>query len=64
MRKIAELFPDMMDLMVDTYDFEKGIRNAIIVATELKKKGNSIKGITIDSGNLYKRSVKARKCIG
>lgn len=63
MRKIAELFPDMMDLMVDTYDFEKGIRNAIIVATELKKKGNSIKGITIDSGNLYKRSVKARKLL-
>lgn len=63
MRKIAELFPNMIDLMVDTYDFKKGMRNAIIVATELKKKGNLIKGITIDSGDLYERSVKARKLL-
>lgn len=63
MRKIAEQFPNMMDLMIDTYDFEQGIRNAVTVATELKKKNNSIVGVTIDSGDLYKRSVKARKLL-
>ncbi|MDO8481226.1 MAG: nicotinate phosphoribosyltransferase [Nanoarchaeota archaeon] len=63
MRKITSVFPSTMDFMVDTYDFEKGIKNAILVATELRKKGNSIRGITIDSGDLYKRSVRARKLL-
>jgi len=63
MRRAAELFPDTMDLMIDTYNFERGLRNAIRVATELKLKGNSIKGITIDSGDLYKRSAKARRLL-
>jgi nicotinate phosphoribosyltransferase len=63
MRKTAELFPHLMDFMVDTYDTQKGIVNAITVALELKEKGNSIKGITIDSGDLYEQSVMARKML-
>jgi len=63
MRETAELFPNMMDFMVETYDFKKGVENAIKVAIELKEKGNSIKGITIDSGDLYERSVIARKML-
>lgn len=63
MRKTAGLFPNMMDFMVDTYNFEKGVENTIKVALELKEKGNSIKGITIDSGDLYERAVIARKML-
>lgn len=63
MRSASKIFPNTMDFMVDTYNFEKGLRNAIKVASELRKKGNSIKGITIDSGDLYKRSIRARKLL-
>lgn len=60
-RASARLFPNQARLMVDTYDFEKGIANTITVAHELKEKGQHIAAINIDSGNLYKRAVYARK---
>ncbi len=63
MRETSKLFPNMMDFMVDTYNFKKGVENAIKVALELKQKGNSIKGITIDSGDLYEQSSIARKML-
>ncbi|MFA5995025.1 MAG: nicotinate phosphoribosyltransferase [Patescibacteria group bacterium] len=63
MRQAATVFPNTMDFMVDTYNFNKGLKNAIQVAVELKKTGNTIKGITIDSGDLYRRSVQARKML-
>src|SRR3989344_4984929 len=63
MRETANLFPNMMDFMVDTYDFKIGVENAIKVALELKEDGNSIKGITIDSGDLCERAFTARKML-
>ncbi|MFA6474784.1 MAG: nicotinate phosphoribosyltransferase [Patescibacteria group bacterium] len=63
MSRAAEIFPNTMDFMVDTYNFDRGLQHAIQVASELKRKKNSIKGITIDSGDLYKRSVQARKLL-
>lgn len=41
-------------LLVDTYDIEQGIRNAVEVA------GPELGGIRIDSGDLYEETVKAR----
>lgn len=41
-------------LLVDTYDIEQGIRNAIEVA------GPELGGIRIDSGDLYEETLKAR----
>ena len=41
-------------LLVDTYDIEQGIRNAIEVA------GPELGGIRIDSGDLYEETAKAR----
>ncbi len=61
MRAAADLFPNRSRPMVDTYDFKQGIKNTIKVSKELKKKNQIINAITIDSGNLYKRSVHARK---
>jgi len=50
-------------VMVDTYNFEEGIKNAIKVARELEQKGKKMKWITIDSGDLYERYVLARKML-
>ena len=41
-------------LLVDTYDIEQGIRNAVEVA------GTELGGIRIDSGDLYEETTKAR----
>ena len=50
MRASARLYPNRIDFMADTYDFKQGVRNAIIVAEELREEGKTITGITIDSG--------------
>ncbi len=60
-RAAARLFPNRARPMVDTYDFEQGIRNLITVAREIKEKGEHISHITIDSGDLHQRSCYARR---
>lgn len=50
MRELAKVFPDA-SLMVDTYNYEKGIDNTITVALEQKRKNKSVfSAIFIDSG--------------
>lgn len=44
-------------LLVDTYNIEQGIRNAVEVA------GPELGGIRIDSGDLYEETTKARKLL-
>jgi len=64
MRKMADLYKGRVSFMVDTYDFNQGMKNAITVIQELKEKGIVVEGgITIDSGNLFDRSVRARKML-
>jgi nicotinate phosphoribosyltransferase len=63
MRKMAELFNGKVSLTVDTYDFEQGVRNAIIVAKELQEKNKKAAGIFIDSGNLLERCAIARRML-
>lgn len=51
-REYARLYPDDCTLLVDTYEVEQGIRNAITVGLELQRQGKSLRGIRIDSGDL------------
>lgn len=44
-------------LLVDTYDIEQGIKNAVEVA------GKNLGGVRIDSGDLYEETVKARELL-
>jgi len=60
-RVFASTFPENSILLVDTYNDIKGIENAITVAKEMAKKGLSLKGIRLDSGNLLTLSKIARK---
>lgn len=63
MRSMASLFNGKISLMVDTYDFVQGVKNAITVAKELKEKGIDLYGIMIDSGDLLNLSIQARKML-
>ncbi|GAB3019668.1 nicotinate phosphoribosyltransferase [uncultured Cyclobacterium sp.] len=59
----AETFPDNTILLVDTYDIVQGVKHAIVVAEQLKKRGKALKGIRIDSGDLAYFSNLARKML-
>ncbi|HVI40110.1 MAG TPA: nicotinate phosphoribosyltransferase [Anaerovoracaceae bacterium] len=62
-RAYASAMPDNCVFLVDTYNVEQGVRNAIIVGQELRKTGHEMKGIRLDSGDLAKLSIMARKML-
>ena len=51
-RAYAKAMPNNCVLLVDTYDIEQGIDNAITVGLEMKERGEKLLGIRIDSGDL------------
>ncbi|MCM8771407.1 MAG: nicotinate phosphoribosyltransferase, partial [Candidatus Omnitrophica bacterium] len=59
-RAYAKVFPKRSTLLVDTYNTEEGIENAIIVAKELQLKGYRLSGIRLDSGDITILSKLAR----
>lgn len=59
-RAYADAMPDNCVLLVDTYDVEQGVRNAIVVARELAASGHRLQAIRIDSGDLAWLSKRAR----
>lgn len=60
-RAYANVYPDNVLLLVDTYDtLRQGIPNAIKVFDELRAKGHEPKGIRIDSGDLAYLTKRAR----
>lgn len=60
----ADVYPDNVLLLVDTYDtLKQGVPNAIKIFKELKEKGYSPKGIRLDSGDLAYLSKKAREML-
>ncbi|MGJ3233857.1 nicotinate phosphoribosyltransferase [Marivirga sp.] len=61
-RDFAKYRPDDCVLLVDTYDtLKSGVPNAIKIAKEMEAKGNQLKGIRLDSGDLAYLAKKARK---
>jgi nicotinate phosphoribosyltransferase len=63
-RKFAECRPDHCVLLVDTYDtLRSGVLNAIEVAKEMKERGQRLRGIRLDSGDLAYLSKEARKLL-
>ena len=59
-KSFVKTMPDNSILLVDTYDIKQGIENAIEVGKILRKDGNNLVGIRLDSGNLAKDSMIAR----
>lgn len=64
-KKYAEIYPDNVSLLGDTYDFiESGVPSAIRLSKEvLEPMGKRVKSIRIDSGDLAYLSKKARKML-
>lgn len=62
-REYARLFPNNCTLLVDTYDVEQGIKNAITVGHEMQERGESLSAIRIDSGDLTWISKQARRML-
>ena len=59
-RAYAKIFPNQVVLLLDTYNYQEGIQNAIKIGQELKVKGFKLFGVRLDSGDLIKESMKIR----
>lgn len=59
-REYARIAPNNCVLLVDTYDVEQGIANAIVVGKEMRERGERLAAIRIDSGDLAWLSKLAR----
>ncbi len=62
-REYARVFPNNCVLLVDSYDVEQGIRNAITVGLEMRERGERLAGIRIDSGDLAWLAKMARRML-
>jgi nicotinate phosphoribosyltransferase len=55
--------PNNCVFLVDTYDTLEGVRNAIKVGHDLRRRGKELVGIRLDSGDLAWLSIQARKLL-
>lgn len=62
-REYVRQFPGNATLLVDTYDVEQGVRNAITVGHEMAARGESLDAIRIDSGDLSWLAKQARRML-
>ncbi|MBI4333998.1 MAG: nicotinate phosphoribosyltransferase [Chloroflexi bacterium] len=62
-RAYAESFPQNSLLLIDTYGSIEGARNACVVGEELKRKGFSLRGVRLDSGDLLSLSKQVREIL-
>ena len=59
----AEVLPNNVTLLVDTYDTLEGVRHAIETGRKLKQRGYKLAAIRLDSGDLAYLSIEARKLL-
>lgn len=62
-RAYAREFPNNCVLLVDTYNVEQGIKNAITVGLEMRERGERLSAIRIDSGDLAWLAKMARRML-
>lgn len=59
-RAFASTFPDNTVLLIDTYDTVEGARKAAVVAKEMLERGNKLRGVRLDSGDMAQLSKEVR----
>lgn len=59
----ANAMPGNAILLVDTYDTIEGVQRAIEVGKKLRARGHELAGIRLDSGDLVKLSIDARRLL-
>ena len=62
-RSYAASFPEDAILLIDTYDTIAGARKAVEVAEEMAARGQRLRGVRIDSGDLAGLAIKVRKIL-
>lgn len=62
-RSFAQVAGASAVLLVDTYDTIRGVERAITVAREMRERGQELRGIRLDSGELGSLSVTARSML-
>lgn len=60
-RAYARDFPRNAILLIDTYDTVQGARHAVAIAREMAAKGQTLRGVRIDSGDLAGLSRQVRR---
>lgn len=60
-RAFARDFPQNTILLIDTYDTLQGARHAVMVAREMAARGQALRGVRIDSGDLAALSRQVRR---
>ncbi len=60
-REYAAAFPHNTILLIDTYGTLEGARNACIVAHEMAARGERLRAVRLDSGELFALSKKVRQ---
>ena len=60
-RRFVESFPNSSTLLIDTYDTVVGARRAVTVAREMAAKGQRLRGVRIDSGDLLPLAREVRR---
>ncbi|HEY6570232.1 MAG TPA: nicotinate phosphoribosyltransferase [Candidatus Limnocylindrales bacterium] len=59
----ADVMPGNAVLLVDTFDTEEGVANAIETGRRMRERGQKLAGIRLDSGDLAYLSVRARELL-
>ncbi|MEJ2165475.1 MAG: nicotinate phosphoribosyltransferase [Desulfobacterales bacterium] len=60
-RAFADVFGDNTVLLIDTYDTLSGAEKALQVAAEMAARGNKLKGVRLDSGDMTRLSKAVRE---
>jgi nicotinate phosphoribosyltransferase len=62
-RAFAQTFPQNTVLLIDTYDTLEGARRAAIVGREMAARGQALKGVRLDSGDMVALSREVRRLL-
>ncbi len=60
-RAFSKVFPENVVLLIDTYDTLSGARKAARVGLEMKERGERLKGVRLDSGDMAVLSQDVRR---
>jgi nicotinate phosphoribosyltransferase len=62
-RAFARTFPDSTVLLIDTYDTIAGAKKAVTVGLEMAARGENLKGVRLDSGDMAALSIEVRRLL-
>jgi nicotinate phosphoribosyltransferase len=62
-RAFVASFPESSTLLIDTYDTIEGAQNAVKVGREMAARGQRLRGVRIDSGDLASLALEVRRIL-